>query len=68
MGKPRCARIVAMPIGSRMAAMTVKRPPHWGHLNIRLSSQAQLIGVGAARGGASAWSAEWVLALTGASS
>jgi len=69
MGKPRCTRIVAITIGSRMAAMIVTEPPLGTLFNIDnehpFEQPAQLIGAGAAGGGASAWSAEWVLALTG---
>ena len=54
-----------------MAAMIFKVPPHCGHCsmsisNTRLSNRAQLRRTGAEAGGASAWSAEGVLALTGA--
>jgi hypothetical protein len=45
-------------------------PPHWEQCsrsisNTRLSNRAQLMGAGTAEGGASACSAEGVLALTG---
>ncbi len=29
-GKPRCARILTITVGSSMAAMSVKGPPHCG--------------------------------------
>jgi hypothetical protein len=38
MGKPRCARIVAITIGSRTAAMIVKGSPHWGHCSISIAN------------------------------
>ncbi len=91
---PRCLRILAITVGSTMAAMIVKGPPQWGHCSYRyripvyespslafalragvrrskpapggfVSNRAQLRRAGAAVGGASAWSAEGVWALTG---
>jgi hypothetical protein len=55
-----------------MAAMTFKGPPQRGQCsrwisNTRLSNQAQLRRAGAAAGGASAWSAEWVGMILGRS-
>jgi hypothetical protein len=67
MGKSRCARIVAIMIGCRMAAMIVKGPPHWGHCsNIDSEHPFEQPGSNSsgraprAGGGASAWSAERV--------
>ena len=70
-GKPRCVRILAITVGSSMAAMIFKVPPQWGHCsmsisNARLSSRAQLMRVGSEGGGASAWSAEVSWVVTGA--
>ena len=67
---PRCVRILAITVGSSMAAMSFKVPPHCGHCsmsisNTRLSNRAQLRRTGATAGGTSAWSAEGVLVLTG---
>ena len=68
--KPRCVKILAITEGSSMAAMSFKVPPHCGHCsmsisNTCLSNRAQLRRTGATAGGASAWSAEGVLVLTG---
>ena len=46
-GKPRCARILAITAGSSIAARMVKGPPQWGQeamsiANIPLSKWAQL--------------------------
>jgi hypothetical protein len=38
MGKPRCARIVAITIGSRTAAVIVKGSPHCGHCSISIAN------------------------------
>jgi hypothetical protein len=50
--KPRWERILAITVGSTMAAMIVKEPPHWGQCsmsiaNTHLSSRAQLMRAGA---------------------
>ncbi len=50
MGKPRCARIVAITIGSRMAAMIVKGSPHWGHCSLSIAN-TRLSSLGSARVG-----------------
>ena len=68
--KPRWVRILAITGGSSIAAMSFKVPPHCGLCsmsisNTRLSNRAQLRHTGATAGGASAWSAEGVLVLTG---
>ena len=57
--KPRCVRILAITVGSTMAAMIFKVPPHWKHCSIsisntRLSNRAQLMRAGAEGWGASA--------------
>jgi hypothetical protein len=39
MDKPRCVRILAITVGSSMAAMIVKGPPHWGHCSVLRSLQ-----------------------------
>jgi len=50
LGKPRCARILAITAGSSIAARMVNAPPHWGQVvmsmaKTRLSSCAQLMRV-----------------------
>jgi hypothetical protein len=71
MGKPRCARILAITVGSRMAAMSFKAPPRCGHCSMsisttRLSNRAQLMRARGDGGGVSPWSAEEAFALAGA--
>ena len=51
MGKPKCARILAMTAGSSMVAISVTMPPQWAQTvmsmsKIRLSNYAQLRRVG----------------------
>ena len=62
---------LAFTVGSSMAAMIFKAPPHWGQCsmsisNTRLSNRAQLIRAGAEGWGTSPCSAEEAFALTGA--
>lgn len=50
-GKPRCARIVAITVGCLIAAIIVISPPQWGQrsmsiANTRFSSRAQLMRTG----------------------
>ncbi|MBA3495119.1 MAG: hypothetical protein H0T87_13680 [Gammaproteobacteria bacterium] len=69
--KKQHTRILAITVGSTMAAMIFKVPLHWEHCsmsmsNTRLSSRAQLMRASAEGWGVSPWSAAGVLALTGA--
>ena len=64
-------RILAITVGSTMAAMIIKVPPHWGQCslsipNTRLSNRVQLMRAGADGGGTSPCSAEVSWVLTGA--
>ncbi|MGH8624078.1 MAG: hypothetical protein ACREYC_01985 [Gammaproteobacteria bacterium] len=45
-GKPRRARIWATTVGSRIAAMIVKRPPQFGHVGIRLVAGKRVVAGG----------------------
>ncbi len=71
MGKPRCVRILAITVESSMAAMIVKGPPQCGQCsmsiaNTRLPPGESLMRVGPEGEGASPWSAEVSVVLTGA--